>query len=508
MGVVYAAVAADGTRLAVKAIRAEYAGDPAFRARFAREVALMLRVTGPCLVPLVAADTDARQPWLATPFVPGVTLAARAQETGPLSGTDLVALAAGVAAALSAVHAAGIVHRDLKPTNVILAPAGPRVLDFGIAHALDETSITRTGAWTGTPGWTSPEQYLGAEGGPASDVFGWGALIAYAATGRAPFGSGRPDAVAYRVLHTVPDLSDLPASLVPHVEAALAKDPADRPSAAGLAQHLGALLSDQKTVATGGGASDTLVMPPLDETIASLWSLGATTVEPAWSAPRVRRRAPILIGAALLAFVAGGAIGVEALGMQHPSVKPGAAASTGRSAPVVTATRSGSSPTEGRTAAGSGPSGAVTPSAAALYHSDPHEDWQPDASVFDDAPTWRTSDEQQLSDSLKTAIATAMADTNLTEDEVRIQFDKTHESVLVTLVPLASFNTGAAGQGVDEFQRVAVHLTCQSIHERLTGEPAAWPYGRYVVAVDQLDPSTGLTNNILAYGDATNCQDR
>ncbi|MEU1450206.1 protein kinase domain-containing protein, partial [Streptomyces mirabilis] len=145
MGTVHAALDPGGRRVAVKVVHPAQAGDEEFRARFKREVEVSGRVTGPCLVPLLAADPGADVPWLATAYVPGLTLGEHIAAHGPLSGARLYALAVGTAAALAAVHAAGVVHRDVKPGNVILAPDGPRVLDFGIAHALDGTSVTRTG---------------------------------------------------------------------------------------------------------------------------------------------------------------------------------------------------------------------------------------------------------------------------------------------------------------------------------------------------------------------------
>ncbi|WP_326602800.1 serine/threonine-protein kinase [Streptomyces sp. NBC_01800] len=242
MGVVFAATDSQDQPVAVKVIRKEIADDPSFRARLVREVAAVSRVQGPFLLPLLAADTASAQPWLATPYAPGPTLVKHVSTSGPLHSANLYGLAAGVAGALQVAHAVNIIHRDLKPANVILTLSGPRVLDFGIAHALDESAITPTGQWTGTPGWTAPEQYKGASANPASDVFAWGALVTYAATGRLPFGTGTPDVVAWRIIEGEPDLVGLPDDLWPHVTAALAKDPNDRPHAADLAALLAPLL--------------------------------------------------------------------------------------------------------------------------------------------------------------------------------------------------------------------------------------------------------------------------
>ncbi|MGW9036210.1 serine/threonine-protein kinase, partial [Streptomyces sp. NPDC055721] len=213
MGTVHAGLDAAGSRVAVKVVHPAQADDPEFRARFRREVQLSARVQGPCLIPLLAADPDADTPWLATAFTPGLTLDRHLAVHGPLVGATLIAFAAGTAQALATIHAAGVVHRDVKPQNVILAAGGPRVLDFGIAHATDGTSVTRTGVMTGTPGWVSPEQYRTGAAGPEGDVFTWGALVAYAATGRPPFGTGAPDVIAYRVMSDEPDLQSLPDAL-------------------------------------------------------------------------------------------------------------------------------------------------------------------------------------------------------------------------------------------------------------------------------------------------------
>ncbi|MFD0773181.1 serine/threonine-protein kinase [Streptomonospora algeriensis] len=231
MGSVYAAVDDGGAPLALKVVHRQYATDSEFRARFAREVDLLRRVTGTCVPGFRDADTKGARPWLGIEYVPGLTLKKHIDQNGPLSGDMLLGLAAGIAEALQVVHAAGIVHRDLKPGNVILAPSGPKVLDFGIARAVEESAITRTGGLFGTPGWLAPEQYRGADPAPQSDMFAWGGLVAYAATGRRPFGSGTPDELAFRTLEHEPDLRGVPEQLRPLVAAAMAKNPAQRPTA-------------------------------------------------------------------------------------------------------------------------------------------------------------------------------------------------------------------------------------------------------------------------------------
>ncbi|WP_425508485.1 serine/threonine-protein kinase [Streptomyces roseirectus] len=229
MGVVHAGLDPAGLRVAVKVIHAAPAGDPEFRARFRREVRLSARVQGPCLVPVLAADPDTESPWLATAYAPGLTLDQHLAAHGPLTAATLYAFATGTAQALAAIHAAEVVHRDVKPQNVVLTPTGPRLLDFGIAHAADGTSVTRTGTMTGTPGWISPEHYRTGTTGPQGDVFAWGSLVAYAATGRPPFGTGAPDVVAYRVMSADPDLDGLPEPLRDITERDLAKERPRRP---------------------------------------------------------------------------------------------------------------------------------------------------------------------------------------------------------------------------------------------------------------------------------------
>ncbi|MHA6757802.1 serine/threonine-protein kinase [Streptacidiphilus sp. PAMC 29251] len=197
-------------------------------------------MSGPCLVPLLDSDPAAQIPWLATDYVPGPTLQQHLTTHGPLTGIQLHLFAAGTAGALTAIHAAGVVHRDLKPANVILSPQGPKVLDFGIAGVADGTSLTATGVVAGTPGWISPEYYTQGVSGPAGDVFAWGAMIAYASSGRLPFGSGQEAAVAYRVISEEADLHGVPQELSGIVASCLAKDPARRPRARDRPGHRGA----------------------------------------------------------------------------------------------------------------------------------------------------------------------------------------------------------------------------------------------------------------------------
>ncbi|MEV1069425.1 bifunctional serine/threonine-protein kinase/ABC transporter substrate-binding protein [Streptomyces sp. NPDC050263] len=247
MGVVYLARTPGGALVALKVLLAEYAEDQGFKERFRREVEVARRVDSPWAVPLVDADADAEAPWLATAFVPGPSLGEAVSAHGPLAEHGLRLLGARLAEALGEVHRAGLVHRDLKPGNVLLAHDGPRLIDFGIARAPEDTALTATGMVVGTPGYLSPEQAGGPGGddiGPASDVFALGCVLAFAATGRAPFGSGAVDALLYRAVHDPADLDGVPPGLLEVVERCLEKDPAERPTAAELAQELAAAAAE------------------------------------------------------------------------------------------------------------------------------------------------------------------------------------------------------------------------------------------------------------------------
>ncbi|WP_328967267.1 protein kinase domain-containing protein [Streptomyces sp. NBC_00239] len=233
MGTVYLGRSPTGNLVALKVIRAEYAADPGFRARFRREAAIAARVRSPWVVEVTGADPDAREPWLATPFVPAPSLAEAVALHGPLPVPTVRVLGARLAEALTAVHAAGLIHRDVKPGNILLALDGPRLIDFGIARLAGATALTATDAVVGTPGYLAPEQARAADPGPgpAADVFALGCVLCFAATGSGPFGTGHPAAVVFRTVHEEPDLDAVPAPLAALVTACLTKDPGLRPTA-------------------------------------------------------------------------------------------------------------------------------------------------------------------------------------------------------------------------------------------------------------------------------------
>jgi hypothetical protein len=239
MGRVYLGESTAGAMVAVKLIRADLADDPDFRRRFAQEVAAAKRVSGPFTAMVVDADPDGSQPWLVTTYVSGPSLADAVSDHGPLPVASVRALAGGLARGLSTVHAAGLVHGDLKPSNVLLAIDGPRIIDFGIARAAESTWLTCNDGVMGSPGFMSPEQAEGLEVGPAADVFSLGGVLAYAASGKPPFGTGSPSALLYRVVYSSASLGHVPGELRPLIEQCLAKDPAGRPGTAELLAALG-----------------------------------------------------------------------------------------------------------------------------------------------------------------------------------------------------------------------------------------------------------------------------
>jgi serine/threonine protein kinase len=231
MGRVFLGVSADGDQVAVKVIRADLAMDPEFRARFRREVTVARKVSSRFTAPLIAADADGPVPWLATAYVTGPSLADAIAQRGPLPAASVLELAAGLAEGMSAIHSAGVIHRDLKPSNVLLAQDGPRVIDFGISVAAETGQLTRAGLLIGSPGYMSPEQVEGREVGPASDIFSLGAVLAFAATGEAPFGNGSAPTLAYRAVYRQVNLDRVPAEVRGLIDRCLAKDPGQRPAA-------------------------------------------------------------------------------------------------------------------------------------------------------------------------------------------------------------------------------------------------------------------------------------
>lgn len=285
MGVVYLAHDRRGGLVAVKAAYVDTAGDEDVGRRFRAEVACMRRAPASYTARLLADGTDRTPPYIITEYVEGRSLEQIVDRDGPLAPEQLRALATGTARALAAIHEAGLVHRDLKPANILLTPAGPRVIDFGIAQEVPAAGgLTGRGVVMGSPGWIAPERLTRSPATPAADVFGWGCLIGYAGTGRNPFGDGDTDEVALRTINDAPDLDGLDESLRPPVEAALAKEPADRPDA-------GELLALLSTTGPFGGTGPRI-----------RWDESRESATPA-RARRGRRVAALASLAAVLAAV-------------------------------------------------------------------------------------------------------------------------------------------------------------------------------------------------------------
>ncbi len=269
MGVVYLAFGPDNLPVALKVLQPGLAQDAEYRTRFAREVSAARLVDSPYVAKVVAAETESATPWMATEYVEGATLAHAVEANGPVPPDRLRGLASDLAAALAALHEAGLVHRDLKPANVVLAWSGPKLIDFGIAKHEGSTDLTQTGVTVGSLLWMSPEVLAGQSAGRASDVFAWGLCVAFAGTGRAPFGAGNANAVAFRIVSEQPDLRGLPGGLAELVAATLSKDPRARPGAQELCAVLGGRGAPQPTAvalprAEGGwtGPNPTSVGPP------------------------------------------------------------------------------------------------------------------------------------------------------------------------------------------------------------------------------------------------------
>ncbi|NNN38351.1 serine/threonine protein kinase, partial [Streptomyces sp. S3(2020)] len=246
MGQVYLARSDRGRTVAVKLVREELAAQEEFRARFRQEVQAARQVGGYWTAPVLDADTEAAVPWVATGYVAGPSLQqVVGHDHGALPERSVRILAAGLAHALEDIHAAGIVHRDLKPSNVLVTIDGPRVIDFGIARALETVTdggLTRTGALVGSPGFMAPEQVRGDRITPACDVFCLGSVLAYAATGKLPFGAGGSGvhALMFRIAQEEPDLTGVPEGIAELVRDCLKKDPAKRPTLVQVLERTGA----------------------------------------------------------------------------------------------------------------------------------------------------------------------------------------------------------------------------------------------------------------------------
>lgn len=259
MGTVFLARTSSGRPVAIKLIHPQFAADDEFRIRFRQEVAAARQVSGAFTAAVVDAAPEAEQPWMATTYIQGHTLARHIATKGPLSGAELRRLAIGLAEALRDIHRVGVIHRDLKPSNVVLSPEGPRVIDFGISRAVDQQTLTITGRVIGTPPFMSPEQLQAPRDvGPRSDVFSLGTLLAYSATGHGPFDAESPYIAAYQVVHREPSLEDVPVALRTVAESCLAKEPNGRPSADELLVLLRDLPTDLGQIdARGVGAGRT-----------------------------------------------------------------------------------------------------------------------------------------------------------------------------------------------------------------------------------------------------------
>jgi serine/threonine protein kinase len=315
MGEVFLALTPDGRQVAVKIVRGGFDGAEAM-ARFRHEVEAVGKLRSRWTAALEDADLAGRPIWLATEYVPGPTLAAAVARYGAMPPSVVRHLAAGLAAAVADVHAQGVLHRDLKPNNVVLSPSGARLIDFGIARTGDQTALTRTGSAVGTPGYLAPEIVRGGEPSPAADVFALGAMLAYAATGRPPFGVGDPHAIMFRSVEDPADTDGVEPGLALLITRYTAKDPAARPTAADLLAEADSQASADDTPAIAGfyeslaAIADTA---PRDVPTATQMGLRPPTVPDAEGVPRRTRRRAVLVSAVSAVAVVAVALAVEYL---------------------------------------------------------------------------------------------------------------------------------------------------------------------------------------------------
>ena len=253
MGVVHLGISPDGDLVAVKALRPWLVGGRDGRERFGREVAALRRVRGDRVAQVVDADVEGDVPYIVTRYVRAPSLERVVRDHGPLSAAALGRLASGLAEALASVHEAGVIHRDVKPGNVLLADDGPVLIDFGVARAVDETRLTATGLVIGTPGYLAPETVNGQEPSPGTDIHGWAATMAFAATGRPPYGTG-PDAVVLdRIRRGEHDLDGIEPRLAALLHRALAVQPERRPLLSELRHRMATPAADATSVTLPAG---------------------------------------------------------------------------------------------------------------------------------------------------------------------------------------------------------------------------------------------------------------
>jgi serine/threonine protein kinase len=238
MGVVHLAQAPDGSRVALKVLRPHIIGDDEARSRLSREVASLRRVKSPRIAEVIDADPWGETPYVATRYIPGLSLHEHLRQEGPITGEDLRWFAAGLAEAVIAVHTVGVLHRDIKPSNVLLEGRSPVLIDFGLARLAEDPRLTVTGWLLGTPGYLAPEILYGDDATTASDVHSWAATVVFAATGNPPFGKGPAMAIMDRVRRGEHDLSAVPATLLPLVRECLSPNPDDRPETAAVLSSL------------------------------------------------------------------------------------------------------------------------------------------------------------------------------------------------------------------------------------------------------------------------------
>jgi serine/threonine protein kinase len=365
MGQVFLGMSAGGRPIAVKVIRTELATDPEFRARFRREVAAAQKVSGLFTALVVDADLDCPMPWLATAYVAGPSLTEAVRGHGPLPARSVLALTAGLTEGLDAIHAAGVVHRDLKPSNVLLAEDGPRVIDFGISEAAEASVVAGANVLIGSPGYMSPEQVLGADIGPASDIFSLGSVLTFAATGTGPFGAGSHAALMYRLVNSRAELDSVPGELRSLVASCLAKNPGDRPTARQLLAEVGALQPAPGWLAES--IMDSFIQDPAAANLTETSARPAGIVPPPRSGRALRRGTagpgrhrisrPLASACLTGGLVAGSAVAAFALvGANHAPaaghhLQPQAGAGAAATSPAFASTDPASSPGTGSSSA-------------------------------------------------------------------------------------------------------------------------------------------------------------